>query len=286
MKKVLLLMVFASSVVYAESRVLAPVSDNSSYPAGSRSGRGKPSANAMFEVFGRLEQMQQEIQQLRGQVEQQSHLIAKLKRRQSNIYSDLDMRLQELTGGSDLEGSELSLNNKNPRVGARNSMGAVKPASGMVTQPKLQQNIVRDGRSSAAEKKKNVPAKSQKQQYLAAYETLRNGQNVHSISAFESLINEFPRGEYAAKSQYWLGEAYKANRDLRSAKKAFIKVVTDYSGSTKVPDALLKLGYIELEQKNTVKAKSYLSKISKNYSGTTAAYLAKKKLMQMGVVNP
>jgi len=279
-------MLFTSSVVYAESRVLAPVSDNSSYPAGARPGGKKPSANAMFEVFGRLEQMQQEIQQLRGQVEEQSHLIAKLKRRQSNIYSDLDMRLQELTGGSDLENPGLSLKDQNSRTGLRNSVTAVNPAGGLVNQTKLRQNEVRGGQLPTAEKKKKVPAKSQKQRYLAAYETLRSGQSARSISAFKSLISEFPKGEYAAKSQYWLGEAYKANKDLRSAKHAFIKLVTDYSGSPKVPDALLKLGYIELEQKNTAKAKGYLSKISKNYSGTTAAYLAKKKLMQMGVVNP
>ena len=279
-------MLFTSSVVYAESRVLAPVSDNSSYPAGSRSNRTKPSANAMFEVFGRLEQMQQEIQQLRGQVEEQSHLIAKLKRRQSNIYSDLDLRLQELSGEGVVDSPELMLTNQNPRTGIRNSVGAVNPMGRVATQPKLRQNVIRDERSTAVEKKKNIPPKTPKQQYLAAYETLRKGQSTRAISAFKSLISEFPKGEYAAKSQYWLGEAYKASKDLRSAKLAFIKVVTDYSSSRKVPDALLKLGYIELEQKNMVKAKSYLSKISKNYSGTTAAHLAKKKLMQMGVVNP
>ncbi len=279
-------MLFTSSVVYAESRVLAPVSDNSSYPAGSRSNRTKPSANAMFEVFGRLEQMQQEIQQLRGQVEEQSHLIAKLKRKQSNIYSDLDLRLQELSGEGVVDSPELMSTNQNPRTGIRNSAGVVNPMGRVATQSKLRQNVIKDERSTAVEKKKNVPPKTPKQQYLAAYETLRKGQSARAISAFKSLISEFPKGEYAAKSQYWLGEAYKASKDLRSAKLAFIKVVTDYSSSRKVPDALLKLGYIELEQKNMVKAKSYLSKISKNYSGTTAAYLAKKKLMQMGVVNP
>lgn len=279
-------MLFTSSVVYAESRVLAPVSDNSSYPAGSRSNRTKPSANAMFEVFGRLEQMQQEIQQLRGQVEEQSHLIVKLKRRQSNIYSDLDLRLQELSGEGVVDRPELMSTSQNPRAGIRNSVGAVNSMGQVATQSILQQNVTRDERSTVVEKKKNVPPKTPKQQYLAAYEILRKGQSTRAISAFKSLISEFPKGEYAAKSQYWLGEAYKASKDLRSAKLAFIKVVTDYSSSRKVPDALLKLGYIELEQKNTVKAKSYLFKISKNYSGTTAAHLAKKKLMQMGVVNP
>ena len=71
---------------------------NSTYLSGSVSGASAPSANAMYEVLGRLEQLQGEIQQLRGVVEEQAHMILDLKKRQNNIYSDLDLRLQELVG--------------------------------------------------------------------------------------------------------------------------------------------------------------------------------------------
>ena len=131
---------------------------------------------------------------------------------------------------------------------------------------------------------KKPATKNQKELYQAAYETLRNGHNTRAIAAFKSLLTEFPDGEFADNSQYWLGEAYKVNQDLNSAKDAFTKVVTHYGGSPKVPDALLKLGFIEVEQNNTAKARDYLTQVTVSYPGTTAAHLAAKKLTQMGVI--
>jgi TolA-binding protein len=55
----------------------------------------------------------------------------------------------------------------------------------------------------------------------------------------------------------------------------------NYAGSPKVPDALLKLGYIEFEQKNMAKARDYLTQITVAHPNTTAAHLATKKLQQL-----
>ena len=78
-----------------------------------------------------------------------------------------------------------------------------------------------------------------------------------------------------------MGEAYKVNQNLEAAKVAFLKVVMKYAGSPKVPDALLKLGYIEFEQNNMAQARDYLTQVTVGHPGTTAAHLAAKKLMQM-----
>ncbi|MDD5114879.1 MAG: tetratricopeptide repeat protein, partial [Methylobacter sp.] len=63
------------------------------------------------------------------------------------------------------------------------------------------------------------------------------------------------------------------------ARKAFSAVVDNYPASAKVPDALLKLGYIEIEQKNPAKARDYLTKVTVAYPSSTAAHLAAKKLL-------
>ena len=44
--------------------------------------------------MGRLEQMQVEVQQLTGKVEEQAYHIIELKKRQKTMYSDFDDRLQ------------------------------------------------------------------------------------------------------------------------------------------------------------------------------------------------
>ncbi len=276
-------MLCACSSVYAEPRVLPPVVDNSTYPGGSAYSSSAPSNNAMYELLGRLEQMQVEIQQLRGIVEEQSQTIIDLKKRQSNIYSDLDLRLQELTGGPVKAAAGVD-----SETSLVNSESVIKnPVDNTVVAKSVNEtsSSVNPG-SKANDVVDEAPVLNQKEMYQAAYEMLRNGHNTRAISAFKTLIAEFPAGEYADNSQYWLAEAYKVNQDLNSAKAAFTKVVTQYSNSPKVSDALLKLGYIELEQNHKAKARDYLTQVTVSYPGTTAAHLASKKLMQMEVINP
>ncbi len=279
MKKIFLfsfpLLLIASSALYAESRVLPPVVDNSTYPGGSAYSAA-PSDNAMYEVLGRLEQLQHEVQQLRGIVEQQSQTIADLQTRQGNIYSDLDQRLQALTGKGVQYKAVDSRTGQTVQSASHNSLTDSATEQASVKKPESVQHD-----SKAVNEVRKTSSLNQKELYQAAYETLRNGHNTRAIAKFKVLLAEFPDGEYADNSQYWLGEAYKVNNDLNSAKAAFSKVVSHYSESPKVSDALLKLGYIELEQNNMAKARDYLTQVTVSYPGTTAAHLAAKKLMQL-----
>jgi tol-pal system protein YbgF len=277
MKKILLLMLCVCSSVYAESRVLPPVVDNSIYPSGS--GAATPSANAMFEVLGRLEQLQLEVQQLRGVVEEQSQTIDNLKKRQGNIYSDLDLRLQEVTGVKTVS-KEIDVDGGNFHPVA--PLTAVMPTTAEPVEEIAGSQQTAESGFSKAVTEVNLPAVSDKERYQSAYEMLRNGHNSRAIFGFKALLTESPAGEYADNSQYWLGEAYKVNRKIEAAKQAFLRVVNDYSDSPKVPDALLKLGYIEFEQNNMAKARDYLTQVTVSHPNTTAAHLAAKKLTQMG----
>jgi len=271
-------MLCACSSVYAESRVLPPVIDNSIYPSGASYGAAAPSSSAMYEVLGRLEQLQNEVQQLRGVVEEQSQTIDGLKKRQGNIYSDLDLRIQELAGVN-------ALVNAGEIDAARSSLQSiVSPDNAVYKQSVPKQQAVSEGGSAELPVIAAVPVVQDKTRYQAAYELLRNGHNSKAIAEFKALLAASPKGEFADNSQYWLGEAYKVNQNLDAAKEAFLKVVMDYVDSPKVPDALLKLGYIEFEQNNLAKARDYLTQVTVAHPDTTAAHLASKKLMQIGAL--
>ncbi len=257
----LLLLACANAV--AEPRPLPPVIENSTFKNSSAFSSPSPSNNAMFEILGRLEQLQLEVQQLRGLVEEQEQTLAELKKRQGNIYSDLDQRIQALTPGGQNPGE--------PSQPVTFSSTQKPPAAKQSHSPKI----------TAPVETAKPPVIPEKQLYKEAYETLRNGHNSRAISLFKTLLREFPAGSYADNSQYWLGEAYKVNQDLDLARQAFDKVVQQYPNSPKVPDALLKLGYIEFEQNNIAKARDFLTQVTVNDPGTTAAHLAAKKLMQI-----
>lgn len=93
MKKAsLVILLSACSSAYAE---LPVVIDHSSYPpSATPATNNAPSANTLYELMGRLEQLQAEVQQLTGKVDEQAYRIDELKKHQSTMYSDFDERIQ------------------------------------------------------------------------------------------------------------------------------------------------------------------------------------------------
>ena len=98
MKTRLLVLLCFCGYVYAESDILPPIVDKSSYPQGP-SYRKKTPVSPIYEVLNRLDQLQREVQQLRGQVEEQAYTIEELKKQQQTMYTDLDDRLQKTETG-------------------------------------------------------------------------------------------------------------------------------------------------------------------------------------------
>ncbi len=273
MKSRLLLLLWVCNAVQAES--LPPVIDNSMYPAGEVSTVKPSSANALYEIMGRLEQLQGEVQQLTGKVEEQANLIAEMKKSQGTIYSDVDERINKLEKKA--EGVKPSAAESVPvQEGAVGVEAKVEP---QVAAPA----VASEAKQAPVQKQEtgqvSAPAGDEKQQYQQAYEALRNGHTAQAIAEFNGLLSKNPKGESANNAQYWLGEAYRVNQDIDSARKAFNGVIENYPGSTKVPDALLKLGTIEVEQKNPAKAREYLTRVTVDFPSSTAARLAAKKLL-------
>lgn len=261
--------------------------------AGYGPGVAAPADSAIYEVLARVEQLQSEVQQLRGLVEEQAQTIKDLERKQTNMYSDLDGRVQALSAPVPTASTAASATATNTPVPAADR-ATVEPA--VVANTPVPAASAPQVANTAAPTPAKAESKSQspvaptptaatangneKERYQVAYDTLRNGHNAQAVQLFESLIADYPAGEYADNAQYWLGEAYKINRDVDKARAAFTKVVSQYPTSSKVPDALLKLGYIEADQQNVAKARDYLTRVTTSYPNTTAAHLAAKRLTQ------
>lgn len=239
--------------VHAEPRPLPPVVDHSTYQGGS-GGQGS-SPQTQYETLGRLEQLQAEVQQLRGIVEEQDFTIIELKKRIKNIYLDIDQRLQKIEGTGN---ATPDLSSEVEQQEAPSYQKAPKAASAVTQQPN----------------------KNERQDYQTAHETLVNGHTSQAINLFNAYLNNFPQGQYSANAQYWLGEAYSIRQDFIAARKAFNKVIALYPESSKVAETMLKLGVLEAKAKNPVKAREWLTGVTMKYPGTTAAHLATKKLSQ------
>jgi tol-pal system protein YbgF len=123
---------------------------------------------------------------------------------------------------------------------------------------------------------------SEKQSYDAALEQFKSGDYKGAIGALQDFVKRYPQSAYAANAQYWLGNAYYAQRDYKGAISAQELVVSNYGDSPKAPDAMLNIAtsYIELSDEKA--ARKALQQLVKQYPDSTAAQAAKERLASLG----
>jgi len=78
--------------------------------------------------------------------------------------------------------------------------------------------------------------------YNLARQRLEQGQTTKARELLQDFLARYPKDELAANAQYWLGETYYGEKKWNDAIVEFQKVLKEYKGSDKVPDALLKIG--------------------------------------------
>jgi tol-pal system protein YbgF len=201
-----------------------------------------------LESLSHIDELQTQVQTLRGQIEQQQHQIEQLQLVQREMYSDLDSRLKQLTS-------------------PKSTNTTATPASSAV--PSV----------PAAMTDKDVL--NQQQLYQKAYDSMSARRYSDAKVALQSYVQQYPQGTYAANAHYWLGELSLMGGDNSQAQREFATVVKDYPKSQKVADASLKLGYMSYEQGQWQQAKTYLQNIVSLYPNTSSAQLATQRLEQM-----
>ena len=126
-----------------------------------------------------------------------------------------------------------------------------------------------------------VPGGSDRDNYQAAFELLKEQRYEPAAMAFQQFLVSFPESQLADNAQYWLAESYYVTDQFENALKEFEVVTGDYPRSRKVPDALLKIGYSNYELERWDAAKSALGQVQTEYPDTTAARLAEQRLKRM-----
>jgi tol-pal system protein YbgF len=119
---------------------------------------------------------------------------------------------------------------------------------------------------------------TEKKSYDTAMELFKSGDYKAAAAALQDFVRRYPDSAYAANAQYWLGNAYYAQRDYKNAIAAQETVVSNYGTSTKAPDAMLNIAsnYIELKDKKN--AKKVLQQLVSKFPDTAAAATAKDRL--------
>jgi tol-pal system protein YbgF len=119
---------------------------------------------------------------------------------------------------------------------------------------------------------------TEKKSYDAAMELFKSGDYKAAASALQDFVRRYPDSAYAANAQYWLGNAYYAQRDYKNAIAAQEAVVSNYGTSAKAPDAMLNIASNYIELKDNKKAKKCCSSWCRSTRTPRPAQTAKDRL--------
>ena len=224
---------------------IEPSANPGSGNAGTRSLAGSPtsvSGDQLSQLFYQLQTLEQEVQTLRGIVEEQDHQIKRLQREQQEQYLDLDGRVAALF----------------------ENRAAPDPATAQ--RPPPNNPVLSPGGNL-----------TERDAYTSAFDAMRNRQFDESMRGFQDLIDRYPNGQYTPNAYYWIGEIHlAANQDAELARQSFVQVVSLYPDHQKAPDALYKLGVVYQTLGDTETALKYLNEVQRQHPNSGAANLAAK----------
>jgi tol-pal system protein YbgF len=201
----------------------------------------------LLELLRQQEALQEEVKQLRNTVEVQGHELNQLKNRQRTLYDDLDKRVREVEKG-------------------RGATAAVLAADAS------------PGAATAAAPRTTTAA--QQQEYDAAYALMKDGQYERAMKELRAFLAKHPSSGLADNAQYWIGECNYVLRNYKLALEEYTKVL-NYTNASKLPDAMLKIGYVHYELAAWDKARKALTDVQERFPGTNFAKLAGDRLAKM-----
>jgi tol-pal system protein YbgF len=223
-------------------------------PAGAAAAGTAPAGGAMWDQYTQLQQLQQQIGQLQGMVEQQGFLIEKLQNDLRVRYTDLDQRLT-----------------------AQQEMLRQQPAGTALPVPGAALPAAMPGTAPAA-----ISAEEQKA-WSSALGMYQSGGPDKAIPPMLAFVNRYPNSSQKPSAHYFLGQFYLGASvpNYDAALRQFNMVVTDFPNSPKAPDALYQIGAILDMQHKPQEARAKMLELKQKYPQSAEAAKADSYLQAL-----
>lgn len=216
-------------------------------------------------LFERIDELETELQMLRGQIEEQQRALELMQRRQRDLYLDLDRRFEE--GGSSATNATSAANSVSGSSSAKPSAAQSSEEAIVLGTPVISPELTQEVAEQEA--------------YQKAYGFVRDQQYPAATEAFQSFVKTYPNSTYTPNAYYWLGELYLVQGNDSEAEKTFNHVLTAYPSHAKAADALLKIGLIEYTRLEWSKAEKVFREVIQRYPNTSTANIAEARLQEI-----
>ena len=200
------------------------------------------SGSGIGELYYQIQLLQQEVMELRGQLEEQTHQLRQLKQQSLERYLDLDRRLN----GNDGSGAT-----------APNSPGGGQPIQELAGEADAYRSAY-----SMVRSQQFVEAVMAFKQFLLDFPDGKYAPNAHYWLGELYMVIAPP--------------------DLESARREFTLLTEQYPDNAKLPDALYKLGKIYFDKGNSARAREHFERIINEFgnSGSSAVKLSRDFLIE------
>lgn len=212
----------------------------------------------------RLNDLEQSVRSLTGQVEQLSHDVRTVQEKLDRLETETNFRLNQLEGNpsgpppSDTSGPDGKApppSGSDPG-GARDD-GGPKPPGSIGDIPEAQ------------------PGSSAEETYNQAMDLLTKADYDGAMALFKQVVRDYPDTDYAAQAQYWIADIHYVQKNYESAALAFADVLKKYPQSGRGPEAMLKLGLSLINIGKTKEGCTALGAIKQKYPKASDAILSR-----------
>lgn len=245
-------------------------------PAGAFSSPTADAARAATE--NRMNQLETQLREMTGQLEQQSYEIKMLKEQleSAKAASSAGTTMNQMGrpfGTSPLSGSiygDAGSTPPQPAVQTGNGMQQITAAPVTGSAPyTAQPNQLGTLSQTPGSSTYNPPAGNDPSAvYEAAFALVKDGSYGQAEAGLKDFINRFPDHTLTPNARYWLGETYYVRKDYPQAARVFAEAYQQAPKGPKGPDNLLKLGLSLAGMGNKKDACIALNQLQTEYGGT------------------
>ena len=213
----------------------------------------------VIQLLNQIEQLNDEISKLRGQIEVLSNQNDQLTKRQKDFYLDIDSRLRKLEGVP-------------PDTAAPASISSATPAAAVGGTPGVA--------ITSAQPARPISKDQENKAYDVGSNLFRRGDYVAAIRAFETFMKDYPGSGLVSNAQYWVGISYFNIKDYANARNTQEALLKNFPDAAKAPDALLAIASIQIESGDNGSARNTLEEIIARFPNSEAATKARTRLTQ------
>ena len=235
---------------------------------------GSADSNLLANQEIRLQELQNELTFVNGQMEELGYALRQLAERLDKEQQETDYRLKNLEELLAQKNGQ-NLGNQLPGQNRRQDMDSIppyKPFSSRPTSPTTMPSV-----PAVPDQSNILPSGTMQSQYDFAFSLLKQGNYEEAGQAFQEFLELYPQQELSGNAAYWLGESYYARKDYQRSAQIFAEGFKNYPGSSKAPDNLLKLALSLSNLGSTVEACATLKVLGQRFPQATPTILERMR---------